>query len=104
MSDRNLRHKTVPVYDDDDEVENEIAGNRTYDVTEKVYSERYNDQLITEMDDGTELVFERIQKEGFDHPIRIKNVEGLGELFPYRLHFILGHASRYRYSCYYNST
>lgn len=36
---RNLRHKTVKVYDDD-EVEDEIDGKRTFDVLEKIKSEK----------------------------------------------------------------
>lgn len=39
-NERNLRHKSVKVYDDD-EVEDEIDGKRTFDVMDKVKSNRF---------------------------------------------------------------
>lgn len=38
-NERSLRHKTVKVYDDD-EVEDEIDGKRTFDVMEKIKSDK----------------------------------------------------------------
>ena len=78
MSQRNLRHKTVPVYDDDDEVQDEIDGLRSYDVQEKLASERYNGNFLLDLN-GEDLNFERIQKVGFTEPIRIKQKHGLGK-------------------------
>ncbi|XP_076818883.1 lysine-specific demethylase 2A-like [Clavelina lepadiformis] len=81
MSDRNLRHKTVPVYDDDDAVEDEIDGKRTYDVQDKVKSAKFNADFLLDLE-GHELTFERIQTVGMSDPIRIKNKEGLGLIVP----------------------
>ena len=82
MSSRNLRHKTVPVYDNDDEVQDEIDGKRTYDVKEKLTSDKYNEDLLLDLK-GSDLTFERIQEKGLNVPIRIKNKDGLGMLFMY---------------------
>jgi len=77
MSDRNLRHKTVPVYDDDDVVLDEIDGKRTYDVQEKLNSRKYNADFLSDVD-GHEMTFERVQRSGLTNPIRIKTKDGLG--------------------------
>ena len=77
MTERNLRHKSVPVYDDDDSVEDEIDGKRNYDVMDKVNSSKYNSNLLVEMG-GNDITLEYIQKNGFEHPIIIKNKDGLG--------------------------
>jgi len=78
MSQRNLRHKTVPVYDDDDEVQDEIDGLRTYDVQEKLLSARYDGDFLLDLK-GEDLTFEKIQEYGFSKPIRIKEKHGLGK-------------------------
>ena len=78
MTERNLRHKTVPVYDDDDSVEDEIDGKRNYDILDKVNSPKYDDNLVAEMT-GDEVTLEYIQRNGFVSPILIKNKEGLGK-------------------------
>ena len=80
MSQRNLRHKTVPVYDDDDEVQDEIDGLRTYDVQEKLASARYDGDFLLDLN-GKDVTFERIQKYGLSEPIRIKEKHGLGKRF-----------------------
>ena len=77
MSQRNLRHKTVPVYDDDDDVQDEIDGKRTYDVQEKLLSLRYDGEFLLDLQ-GQDLTFERVQRLGLSDPIRIKNKDGLG--------------------------
>ena len=77
MSDRNLRHKTVPVYDDDDEVQDEIDGKRKYSVEEKLISSKYDADFLVDLK-GEELTFKRIQEHGLNDPIRIKDKDGLG--------------------------
>uniref|UniRef100_A0A6F9DEY7 [histone H3]-dimethyl-L-lysine(36) demethylase n=1 Tax=Phallusia mammillata TaxID=59560 RepID=A0A6F9DEY7_9ASCI len=81
MGDRYLRHKSVPVYDDDDAVLDEIDGKRTYDVQDKLNSIKYNADLLLDLE-GSDVTFERIQRVGLTHPIRIKNKDGLGLTVP----------------------
>uniref|UniRef100_H2Y539 [histone H3]-dimethyl-L-lysine(36) demethylase n=1 Tax=Ciona savignyi TaxID=51511 RepID=H2Y539_CIOSA len=86
MSDRYLRHKTVPVYDDDDDVQDEIDGKRTYDIKEKLASPKYDADFLIDLD-GHELTFERIQRCGLSDPLRIKDPDGLGMVMPDRSTF-----------------
>jgi len=81
MTERYLRHKSVPVYDDDDSVEDEIDGKRNYDILDKVNSPKYDDTLVSEMI-GEDVTLEYVQKNGFVHPILIKSKEGLGMVVP----------------------
>uniref|UniRef100_Q1RQ05 [histone H3]-dimethyl-L-lysine(36) demethylase n=2 Tax=Ciona intestinalis TaxID=7719 RepID=Q1RQ05_CIOIN len=86
MSERYLRHKSVPVYDDDDAVEDEIDGKRTYDIKEKLESSKYDGEFLIDLK-GHELTFERIQRYGLSDPLRIKDPDGLGMVMPDRSTF-----------------
>nr|XP_039266845.1 lysine-specific demethylase 2B-like [Styela clava] len=79
-SDRNLRHKSLKVYDDED-VEDEIDGKRTFDVMEKIKSDKYNAECVLELGSDT-FNFKYIQKNGFYSPVRFKEKDQLGMTLP----------------------
>uniref|UniRef100_A0A671MR49 Lysine-specific demethylase 2A-like n=1 Tax=Sinocyclocheilus anshuiensis TaxID=1608454 RepID=A0A671MR49_9TELE len=68
-------------YQDDSISDDEIEGKRSFDVDEKLQSDRYNSDLVKIMD-GKDFTFEYIQREGLRDPIIFKKADGLGIKMP----------------------
>uniref|UniRef100_A0A8C6TWT2 [histone H3]-dimethyl-L-lysine(36) demethylase n=1 Tax=Neogobius melanostomus TaxID=47308 RepID=A0A8C6TWT2_9GOBI len=68
-------------YQDDGISDDEIEGKRTFDLDEKLLSDRFNSDLIKYMD-GKDFTFEHIQREGLKEPIVFKKSDGLGLQMP----------------------
>uniref|UniRef100_A0A673K924 [histone H3]-dimethyl-L-lysine(36) demethylase n=1 Tax=Sinocyclocheilus rhinocerous TaxID=307959 RepID=A0A673K924_9TELE len=59
----------------------EIEGKRSFDLEEKLQSDRYNSDLVKIMD-GKDFTLEYIQREGLRDPIIFKKADGLGIKMP----------------------
>ncbi|XP_078680561.1 lysine-specific demethylase 2A-like isoform X1 [Branchiostoma floridae x Branchiostoma belcheri] len=80
-SGRQLRAKPPKHYDDEEEIEDEIEGKRTFSVEEKLKSDRFTEDFVEYMD-GTDFGLKYFQKNGFHNPICFKNKDGLGIRIP----------------------
>ncbi|XP_055015145.1 lysine-specific demethylase 2A [Boleophthalmus pectinirostris] len=78
---KRLRTGTRRRYQDDGISDDEIEGKRTFDLDEKLLSDRFTSDLIKYMD-GKDFTFEYIQKEGLKDPIVFKKSDGLGIQMP----------------------
>uniref|UniRef100_A0A673FSX6 [histone H3]-dimethyl-L-lysine(36) demethylase n=1 Tax=Sinocyclocheilus rhinocerous TaxID=307959 RepID=A0A673FSX6_9TELE len=74
---KRLRTGTRRRYQDDSISDDEIEGKRSFDVDEKLQSDRYNSDLVKIMD-GKDFTLEYIQREGLRDPIIFKKADGLG--------------------------
>uniref|UniRef100_A0A8C1MRH3 [histone H3]-dimethyl-L-lysine(36) demethylase n=1 Tax=Cyprinus carpio TaxID=7962 RepID=A0A8C1MRH3_CYPCA len=68
-------------YQDDGISDDEIEGKRSFDLEEKLQSDRYNSDLVKIMD-GKDFTLEYIQQEGLRDPIIFKKADGLGLKMP----------------------
>uniref|UniRef100_A0A671N798 [histone H3]-dimethyl-L-lysine(36) demethylase n=1 Tax=Sinocyclocheilus anshuiensis TaxID=1608454 RepID=A0A671N798_9TELE len=68
-------------YQDDGISDDEIEGKRSFDLEEKLQSDRYNSDLVKIMD-GKDFTLEYIQREGLRDPIIFKKADGLGIKMP----------------------
>uniref|UniRef100_A0A8C2JTG5 [histone H3]-dimethyl-L-lysine(36) demethylase n=1 Tax=Cyprinus carpio TaxID=7962 RepID=A0A8C2JTG5_CYPCA len=78
---KRLRTGTRRRYQDDSISDDEIEGKRSFDVDEKLQSDRYNSDLVKIMD-GKDFTLEYIQREGLRDPIIFKKADGLGIKMP----------------------
>ncbi|XP_056625039.1 lysine-specific demethylase 2A isoform X1 [Triplophysa dalaica] len=78
---KRLRSGTRRRYQDDGISDDEIEGKRSFDVEEKLHSDRYNWDLVKIMD-GKDFTLEYIQREGLRDPIIFKKADGLGIKMP----------------------
>uniref|UniRef100_A0A4W5KSY6 [histone H3]-dimethyl-L-lysine(36) demethylase n=1 Tax=Hucho hucho TaxID=62062 RepID=A0A4W5KSY6_9TELE len=76
-----LRKGTRRRYQDDGISDDEIEGKRTFDLDEKLQSDRFNSYLVKHMD-GKDFTFEYIQREGLRDPIVFEKKDGLGLEMP----------------------
>uniref|UniRef100_A0A673ZNA2 [histone H3]-dimethyl-L-lysine(36) demethylase n=1 Tax=Salmo trutta TaxID=8032 RepID=A0A673ZNA2_SALTR len=77
LSGSNTRTGTRRRYQDDGISDDEIEGKRTFDLDEKLQSDRFNSYLVKHMD-GKDFTFEYIQREGLRDPIVFEKKDGLG--------------------------
>ncbi|XP_043938154.1 lysine-specific demethylase 2A-like [Protopterus annectens] len=68
-------------YEDDGISDDEIEGKRTFDLEEKLTSDRYNSAFVKFME-GKDLTFEYVQKSGLREPIVFRKLDGLGLKMP----------------------
>uniref|UniRef100_A0A8C8CPL1 [histone H3]-dimethyl-L-lysine(36) demethylase n=1 Tax=Oncorhynchus tshawytscha TaxID=74940 RepID=A0A8C8CPL1_ONCTS len=68
-------------YHDDGISDDEIEGKRTFDLEEKLTSERFTSDRVKRME-GKDLTFEYIQRGGLRDPIIFENPDGLGIKMP----------------------
>uniref|UniRef100_A0A673KBW1 [histone H3]-dimethyl-L-lysine(36) demethylase n=1 Tax=Sinocyclocheilus rhinocerous TaxID=307959 RepID=A0A673KBW1_9TELE len=78
---KRLRTGTRRRYQDDGISDDEIEGKRSFDLEEKLQSDRYNSDLVKIMD-GKDFTLEYIQREGLRDPIIFKKADGLGIKMP----------------------
>ncbi|XP_034036915.1 lysine-specific demethylase 2A isoform X2 [Thalassophryne amazonica] len=78
---KRLRTGTRRLYQDDGISDDEIEGKRTFDLEEKLQSDRFNSDLIKVMD-GKDFTFQYIQQEGLRDPIIFERTDGLGMQMP----------------------
>ncbi|XP_056327861.1 lysine-specific demethylase 2A [Danio aesculapii] len=78
---KRLRSGTRRRYQDDGISDDEIEGKRSFDLDEKLQSDRYNSNLVKIMD-GKDFTLEYIQREGLRDPIIFKKADGLGIKMP----------------------
>nr|XP_001339797.3 lysine-specific demethylase 2A isoform X1 [Danio rerio] len=78
---KRLRSGTRRRYQDDGISDDEIEGKRSFDLEEKLQSDRYNSNLVKIMD-GKDFTLEYIQREGLRDPIIFKKADGLGIKMP----------------------
>ncbi|KAI2657182.1 Lysine-specific demethylase 2A [Labeo rohita] len=78
---KRLRTGTRRRYQDDGISDDEIEGKRSFDLDEKLQSDRYNSDLVKIMD-GKDFTLEYIQREGLRDPIIFKKADGLGLKMP----------------------
>ncbi|XP_055783018.1 lysine-specific demethylase 2A [Salvelinus fontinalis] len=78
---KRLRTGTRRRYQDDGISDDEIEGKRTFDLDEKLQSDRFNSYLVKHMD-GKDFTFEYIQREGLREPIVFEKKDGLGLEMP----------------------
>ncbi|XP_073676548.1 lysine-specific demethylase 2A isoform X2 [Garra rufa] len=78
---KRLRTGTRRRYQDDGISDDEIEGKRSFDIDEKLQSDRYNSDLVKIMD-GKDFTLEYIQREGLRDPIIFKKADGLGIKMP----------------------
>uniref|UniRef100_A0A673ZP62 [histone H3]-dimethyl-L-lysine(36) demethylase n=1 Tax=Salmo trutta TaxID=8032 RepID=A0A673ZP62_SALTR len=78
---KRLRTGTRRRYQDDGISDDEIEGKRTFDLDEKLQSDRFNSYLVKHMD-GKDFTFEYIQREGLRDPIVFEKKDGLGLEMP----------------------
>ncbi|XP_041427133.1 lysine-specific demethylase 2A isoform X3 [Xenopus laevis] len=78
---RRLRHILRRRYEDDGISDDEIEGKRTFDLEEKLISNKYNFNFITYMD-GKDFNMKFIQEGGLRVPIIFTSSEGLGIKMP----------------------
>ncbi|MCJ8730314.1 hypothetical protein PDJAM_G00182870 [Pangasius djambal] len=76
-----VRSGTRRRYHDDGISDDEIEGKRTFDLEEKVYSERFGSDRIKRME-GKDFTFEFIQRGGLRDPIIFERPDGLGIKMP----------------------
>uniref|UniRef100_A0A8C8LVA7 [histone H3]-dimethyl-L-lysine(36) demethylase n=1 Tax=Oncorhynchus tshawytscha TaxID=74940 RepID=A0A8C8LVA7_ONCTS len=68
-------------YLDDGISDDEIEGKRTFDLDEKLQSDRFNSNLVKHME-GKDFTFEYIQREGLRDPLIFEKKDGLGLEMP----------------------
>lgn len=78
---KRLRSGTRRRYQDDGISDDEIEGKRSFDLDERLRSDRYNSDLVKIMD-GKDFTLEYIQREGLRDPIIFKKADGLGIKMP----------------------
>ncbi|XP_051945104.1 lysine-specific demethylase 2A-like [Xyrauchen texanus] len=78
---KRLRTGTRRRYQDDGISDDEIEGKRSFDLDEKLQSDRYSSDLVKIMD-GKDFTLEYIQREGLRDPIIFKKTDGLGIKMP----------------------
>ncbi|XP_052006130.1 lysine-specific demethylase 2A-like isoform X2 [Xyrauchen texanus] len=78
---KRLRTGTRRRYQDDGISDDEIEGKRSFDLDEKLQSDRYSSDLVKIMD-GEDFTLEYIQREGLRDPIIFKKADGLGITMP----------------------
>uniref|UniRef100_A0A4W5PMF3 [histone H3]-dimethyl-L-lysine(36) demethylase n=1 Tax=Hucho hucho TaxID=62062 RepID=A0A4W5PMF3_9TELE len=78
---RNTRSGTRRRYHDDGISDDEIEGKRTFDLEEKLRSERFTSDRVKRME-GKDLTFEYIQRGGLRDPIIFEKPDGLGIKMP----------------------
>ncbi|XP_043113674.1 lysine-specific demethylase 2A isoform X3 [Puntigrus tetrazona] len=78
---KRLRTGTRRRYQDDGISDDEIEGKRSFDLEEKLHSDRYNSELVKIME-GKDFTLEYIQREGLRDPIIFKKADGLGIEMP----------------------
>ncbi|XP_061106600.1 lysine-specific demethylase 2A isoform X2 [Conger conger] len=78
---KRLRSGTRRRYQDDGISDDEIEGKRSFDLDEKLQSDRFNTCLVKRME-GKDFTFEYIQKEGLRAPIVFEKPDGLGIQMP----------------------
>uniref|UniRef100_A0A674BTF8 [histone H3]-dimethyl-L-lysine(36) demethylase n=1 Tax=Salmo trutta TaxID=8032 RepID=A0A674BTF8_SALTR len=76
-----LRTGTRRRYLDDGISDDEIEGKRTFDLDEKLQSDRFNSNLVKHME-GKDFTFEYIQREGLRDPLIFEKKDGLGLEMP----------------------
>uniref|UniRef100_A0A4W5PQP7 [histone H3]-dimethyl-L-lysine(36) demethylase n=1 Tax=Hucho hucho TaxID=62062 RepID=A0A4W5PQP7_9TELE len=76
-----LRSGTRRRYHDDGISDDEIEGKRTFDLEEKLRSERFTSDRVKRME-GKDLTFEYIQRGGLRDPIIFEKPDGLGIKMP----------------------
>uniref|UniRef100_A0AAY4BTH6 [histone H3]-dimethyl-L-lysine(36) demethylase n=1 Tax=Denticeps clupeoides TaxID=299321 RepID=A0AAY4BTH6_9TELE len=74
---KRLRTGTRRRYQDDGISDDEIEGKRTFDLHEKLMSDKFNSDLVKRME-GKDFTFEYIQQEGLRDPLVFENADGLG--------------------------
>uniref|UniRef100_A0A8C7QPN2 [histone H3]-dimethyl-L-lysine(36) demethylase n=1 Tax=Oncorhynchus mykiss TaxID=8022 RepID=A0A8C7QPN2_ONCMY len=78
---RGMRSGTRRRYHDDGISDDEIEGKRTFDLEEKLRSERFTSDRVKRME-GKDLTFEYIQRGGLRDPIIFEKPDGLGIKMP----------------------
>uniref|UniRef100_A0A674BRI4 [histone H3]-dimethyl-L-lysine(36) demethylase n=1 Tax=Salmo trutta TaxID=8032 RepID=A0A674BRI4_SALTR len=78
---KRLRTGTRRRYLDDGISDDEIEGKRTFDLDEKLQSDRFNSNLVKHME-GKDFTFEYIQREGLRDPLIFEKKDGLGLEMP----------------------
>ncbi|XP_056129487.1 lysine-specific demethylase 2A isoform X3 [Lampris incognitus] len=78
---KRLRTGTRRRYEDDGISDDEIEGKRTFDLDEKLHCDRFNSELVKQME-GKDFTFEYIQREGLREPIIFDKADGLGIEMP----------------------
>ncbi|XP_046904190.1 lysine-specific demethylase 2A [Hypomesus transpacificus] len=78
---KRLRTGTRRRYQDDGISDDEIEGKRTFDLDEKLRSDRFNSNLVKHME-GKDFTFEYIQREGLRDPLIFEKSDGLGIEMP----------------------
>ncbi|XP_062332588.1 lysine-specific demethylase 2A [Osmerus eperlanus] len=78
---KRLRTGTRRRYQDDGISDDEIEGKRTFDLDEKLQSDRFNSNLVKHME-GKDFTFEYIQREGLRDPLIFEKSDGLGIEMP----------------------
>uniref|UniRef100_A0A8C9W0F7 [histone H3]-dimethyl-L-lysine(36) demethylase n=1 Tax=Scleropages formosus TaxID=113540 RepID=A0A8C9W0F7_SCLFO len=68
-------------YQDDGISDDEIDGKRTFDLEEKLHSEKFSSNLVKRME-GKDFTLEYIQREGLRDPIIFEKPDGLGIKMP----------------------
>ncbi|KAL4641716.1 lysine-specific demethylase 2A-like [Arapaima gigas] len=78
---KRLRSGTRRRYQDDGISDDEIDGKRTFDLNEKLQSDKFNSDLVRRME-GKDFTLEYIQREGLRDPIIFEKPDGLGIKMP----------------------
>ncbi|KAM6953365.1 lysine-specific demethylase 2A [Aplochiton taeniatus] len=78
---KRLRTGTRRRYQDDGISDDEIEGKRTFNLEEKLQSQRFNSNLVKHME-GKDFTFEYIQREGIRDPLVFEKSDGLGLEMP----------------------
>ncbi|XP_030633890.1 lysine-specific demethylase 2A [Chanos chanos] len=78
---KRLRTGTRRRYQDDGISDDEIEGKRSFDLEDKLHSNRYNSDLVKIME-GKDFTFEYIQREGLRDPLIFETADGLGIQMP----------------------
>ncbi|XP_036373203.1 lysine (K)-specific demethylase 2Aa isoform X2 [Megalops cyprinoides] len=78
---KRLRSGTRRRYQDDGISDDEIEGKRTFDLEEKLQSNRFSSDRVKRME-GKDFTFEYIQREGLRDPIIFEKPDGLGIKMP----------------------
>uniref|UniRef100_A0A8C9QWN0 [histone H3]-dimethyl-L-lysine(36) demethylase n=1 Tax=Scleropages formosus TaxID=113540 RepID=A0A8C9QWN0_SCLFO len=78
---KRLRSGTRRRYQDDGISDDEIDGKRTFDLEEKLHSEKFSSNLVKRME-GKDFTLEYIQREGLRDPIIFEKPDGLGIKMP----------------------
>ncbi|KAL4640613.1 lysine-specific demethylase 2A-like isoform X1 [Arapaima gigas] len=78
---KRLRSGTRRRYQDDGISDDEIEGKRTFDLEEKLQSDRFSSDRVKRME-GKDFTYEYIQREGLRDPIIFEKPDGLGIKMP----------------------